>query len=90
MTQTPSIGTGALNMQFDLRGGLAANRNLSALSARLVELPPRAIATVRRRLPVQARRDIQAEYALPARRVDRKSTRLNSSHSTLSRMPSSA
>lgn len=70
MTQTTSIGSGALTMQFDLRGGLAARRNLSALSARLVEVPPRAIATVRRRLPVQARRDIQAEYALPARRVN--------------------
>jgi hypothetical protein len=70
MTQTTSIGNGALRLQFDLTGGLAAARNLSALSARLVEVPPRAIATVRRRLPVQARRDIQAEYALPARRVN--------------------
>ncbi len=68
--QTTSVGSGALTMQFDLRGGLAASRNLSALSARLADVPPRAIATVRRRLPVQARRDIQAEYALPARRVN--------------------
>lgn len=68
MTDTTS--SGVLHLHVDLHGGLAAARNLSALSARIAEVPPRAIATVRRRVPVQARRDIQAEYALPARRVN--------------------
>ena len=50
---------------------------LSALDYQLAMAAPRVVMT-------RALRDDQAET------VDRKSTRLNSSHSTLSRMPSSA
>lgn len=70
MTQTTATSGDALQMSFDLQGTLAAARNLRALSGQVGDVSQRAIATVRRRLPVQARRDIQAEYALPARRVN--------------------
>lgn len=53
----------------DLDGLLAASRNLTVLSSRLPILHTRALGTLRRRLPVQARRDIQAEYQIGARRV---------------------
>ena len=60
---------GALSLYADLDGHLAAARNLSALASRLPTLHTRAIGTLRRRLPVQARRDIQAEYQIGARRL---------------------
>ena len=56
-------------LHADLDGHLAAARNLSALSSRLPTLHTRAIGTLRRRLPVQPRRDIQAEYQIGARRL---------------------
>lgn len=56
-------------LHADLDGLLAASRNVSALSSRLPTLHTRAVGTLRRRLPVQARRDIQAEYQIGARRL---------------------
>ena len=43
-----------------IRDRLSASRNLSVLASRLPTLHARAIGTLSRRLPVQARRDIQA------------------------------
>jgi hypothetical protein len=57
-------------LHADLDGLLSASRNLGALSSRLPTLHTRAIGTLRRRLPVQARRDIQAEYQIGARRLN--------------------
>jgi hypothetical protein len=56
-------------LHADLDGALSASRNLTALASRLPALHTRAIGTLRRRLPVQARRDIQAEYQIGARRL---------------------
>lgn len=56
-------------LHADLDGLLSASRNLSALASRLPALHARAIGTLSRRLPVQARRDIQAEYQIGARRL---------------------
>ncbi len=56
-------------LHADLDGLLSASRNLSALSSRLPTVHARAVGTLRRRLPVQARRDIQAEYQIGARRL---------------------
>lgn len=57
-------------LHADLDGILSASRNLGSLSARLPLLHARAIGTLGRRLPVQARRDIQAEYQIGARRLN--------------------
>lgn len=54
---------------FELQGALASTRNLGAISGRLPYIQERAIATLRRRLPVIARRDIQQEYAIKAGRL---------------------
>ncbi len=54
---------------FDLDGSLEVQRDLGALAERLPWIQERAIRTLRRRLPVEARRDIQAEYNIPATRV---------------------
>ncbi len=65
---SPTTG-GITGLHADLDGLLSASRNLSALSSQLPTLHTRAIGTLRRRLPVQARRDIQAEYQVGARRL---------------------
>lgn len=65
----PDVSPGKL-FGFELQGALAASRNLGALSGRLPQLQERAIGTLRRRLPVVARRDIQQEYAIKAQRVN--------------------
>jgi len=54
---------------FDLQGALRVQRDLGLLADRLPWLQERAIRTLRRRLPVEARRDIQAEYNITATRV---------------------
>lgn len=56
-------------LTIEMQGALAASRNLALLSDQLPWIQTRAIQTLRRRLPVQARRDIQAEYNLGARRI---------------------
>ncbi|GAB3335305.1 hypothetical protein [Marilutibacter aestuarii] len=58
------------NIRFELQGELAAVRNAQALGAQLPYVQDRAIATLKRRLPVFARRDIQAEYNLKAGRIN--------------------
>lgn len=55
---------------IELQGALAASRNLAQLRDQLPWLQKRAIQTLRRRLPVQARRDIQQEYNLRAGRIN--------------------
>lgn len=62
-------GYGRFKLGFELQGALAASRNLGLLSDRLPWVQKRAIQTLRRRLPVQARRDIQQEYNVGAQRV---------------------
>lgn len=61
---------GRVTLGFELQGALAASRNLGLLADRLPWVQRRAIQTLRRRLPVQARRDIQAEYNLTAQRIN--------------------
>lgn len=55
---------------MNIDGGLAVSRKLSQLSDQLPWIQRRAMATLRRRLPVYARRDMQAEYNIGARRVN--------------------
>lgn len=62
-------GKGSMRTEFDLQGALAASRNLGLLASSLPAMQKTAIATLRRRLPVEARRDIQREYNIPADRV---------------------
>jgi hypothetical protein len=57
------------NRNFELQGALAASRNLKGITTQLPFLQKRAIQTLARRLLVQARRDIQAEYNIRADRV---------------------
>lgn len=63
---------GRIALGFDLQGALAAQRNLGILAANLPLFQKRAIGTLRRKLLVQARRDIQREpvsYNIDAARV---------------------
>ncbi len=64
------VSGAGLILHVDLEGSLAVMRNLSALEAVMPTGPKRAAQTLRRRLPVEARRDIQAEYAIKAGRVN--------------------
>lgn len=59
----------AMGVSFDLQGAVQVQRDLGLLADRLPWLQERAIRTLRRRLPVEARRDIQAEYNIGAARV---------------------
>ncbi len=65
-----AMTTIAGGVQFDVRAALAASRNLLTLSRTLDQVERRAIGTLRRRWPVEARRDIQSQYALPAGRIN--------------------
>jgi hypothetical protein len=56
-----------LNIELD--GALQAAQGLSDVPSRILRAQQRALATLGRRLPVQARRDIQAEYNLKAGRI---------------------
>ena len=67
--ERPTPRGGARLLHADLDGILSGSRNFSALASRLSTLQTRAIGTLRRRLPVQALRDIQAEYQVGARRL---------------------
>ena len=62
---------GRVSMGFELQGALAASRNLGILADRLPWVQRRAIQTLRRRLPVEARRDAQAEYNIGLQRFNR-------------------
>lgn len=59
----------ATGVGFDLSGALQVQRDRGLLADRLPWLQERAIRTLARRLPVEARRDIQAEYNITATRV---------------------
>ncbi len=69
ITTSTQAGGGTFALHADLDGLLSASRNLNVLASRLPTLHTRALGTLRRRLPVQARRDIQAEYQIGARRL---------------------
>ena len=56
-------------LNFTLTGALETSRELGAMARKLPTFQRRAVATLRRRLPVQARRDIQAEYNIGAARL---------------------
>lgn len=56
-------------VNFELQKALEVSRNLGLLRSYLPWMQKRAVQTLRRRLPVEARRDIQAEYDVPAGRV---------------------
>jgi len=56
-------------LSFDLQGDIAVRKELQLLDSRLPWLQERGISTLVRRLPVEARRDIQAEYNITAGRV---------------------
>jgi len=60
---------GVSGFQVDLTGALAAARDMLALPPAIVRAQKRAIGTVVRRLPVEARRDMQKEYRLKASRI---------------------
>lgn len=62
-------GKATLGVSFDLQGALSVSRNLGILADRLPLFEKRALATLRRRLFTEARRDIQAEYNLAANRI---------------------
>lgn len=56
-------------LNFKIEGALEASRELGVMARKLPMVQKRAIATLRRRLPVQARRDIQSEYNISAARL---------------------
>ena len=58
-----------MTVSFDLSGLVRAAQAVRGSAKAAQQTVARARATVKRRLPVEARRDIAAEYALPARRI---------------------
>lgn len=69
IVRTGATSRGRMVADFNLRGALETQRNLGILTASLPGMHKTAIRTARRRIPVEARRDIQAEYDVPAGRV---------------------
>lgn len=69
MKQSTWRGGLTTGVSFDLQGAFEVKRGLEALVDRLPWFQERAIQTLYRRLPVEARRDIQAEYNISAARV---------------------
>jgi len=55
--------------RVDVSGILAEAQRLRGFPANAKQATKRAVGTLARRLPVEARRDIQNEYALPANRI---------------------
>lgn len=64
-----SVVGGKLGLNMSVTGVLDATREMTAYASRLPTIQKRAILSLRRKLPVQARRDIQAEYAISASRI---------------------
>lgn len=58
-------------IKADIKGALAASRNLAALSGSFEYIQNQALVGLRRRLPVEARRDIQREYRIKASRINK-------------------
>lgn len=61
--------SGKQTVTFELQNALAVERNLGALSGRLGKIQGVAIKGLRRRLVPEAKRDIRAEYNIPAGRI---------------------
>lgn len=57
-------------LTFDISGDLDAARRMSDDARGVLRAQRRAVGTLRRRLPVVARRDIQTEYNLKAQRIN--------------------
>ena len=82
---------GKLSAEAIVREYEAAAKEIEATGAALIERVRKCEAMTRDALAVtEELRETAARYREEAKRVDRKSTRLNSSHRSLSRMPSSA
>lgn len=64
-----SIVAGQLGMNMSVTGVLDATRDLSAFASKMPTIQKRSILSLLRRAPVQARRDIQVEYSVPAARI---------------------
>lgn len=60
---------GKETVTFELQNALAVRRNLGVLSGQLAQLQALTIKGLRRRLVPEAKRDIRAEYNIPAGRV---------------------
>jgi hypothetical protein len=60
---------GKLGLSMSLTGLPDLERAFAAYPSKLGTVQKRAILTLLRKLPVQARRDIQAEYSIPAARL---------------------
>lgn len=56
--------------KFDLSGTIAMIRDLQGVQSKLPLLEKRLLSRLQRRMPVEARRDIQGEYSLKAGRVN--------------------
>lgn len=54
---------------IELNDALAFERNVGALPRQILQAQQRALGTLRRRLVTEAKRDIGAEYNLPASRI---------------------
>lgn len=59
-----------MDIKISADGALSTARAFSALPGKITAAQVRALSTLRRRWPVLARRDIQTEYALGARRIN--------------------
>ena len=57
------------SFSVELTGALDAAQGLSDVPARILKAQQRALGTLRRRLATEAKRDIGAEYNLPAARI---------------------
>ncbi|MGC1547227.1 MAG: phage tail protein [Rhodanobacter sp.] len=57
------------SLAVELTGTLDAMQGLSSIPARILQAQQRALGTLRRRLGTEAKRDIGAEYNLPAQRI---------------------
>ena len=66
-----SIVGGRLGLNFQIVGVDAVERALAGYPQKIAQIEKRAILTLQRRLPVQARRDIQAEYNISAGRLNK-------------------
>lgn len=64
-----SIVGGHLGLNFQVVGVDAVERALAQYPGKIAQIEKRAILTLQRRLPVEARRDIQAEYNIKAGRI---------------------
>lgn len=57
------------SLAVELTGTIDAMQSLSGIPARILQAQARALGTLRRKLPTEAKRDIGGEYNLPAKRI---------------------